>query len=235
MERSLSALLPVCNAQSTLPEQVSEMLDILPELTRHFELVLIDDGSADATIEVADELAVVYPQLVIARHAVSAGRVAAIRTGLARSIGETIFLADAPCALALDEVRKLWQAIAEHELVLGKCRTWHTQWGFDTVIPYTGGYLLAGRRMFAELIQSLEDECTLVTHLRQSGYPWHEVEVSARAPARRRGPAGDRRLDGIHGGAGLMDRPAWVNQADSTLGRPEGPDFLAPWGDGAER
>ena len=235
MERSLSALLPVCNAQSTLPEQVSEILDILPELTHRFELVLIDDGSTDATIEVADELAVVYPQLVIARHAVSMGRVAAIRTGLARSMGETIFLADAPCALALDEVRKLWQAMEGHGLVLGKCRAWHTQWGFGTTIPYTGGYLLAHRRILAELVQSLGDEDTLLAHLRRSGYPCHEVEVSARVPTRTSGLAGDRRLDGTHAGVGLRDRPARVDRHERSLGGPERPNFLAPLGDSAER
>jgi glycosyltransferase involved in cell wall biosynthesis len=231
LERSLSALLPVCNAQSTLPEQVSEMLDILPELTRRFELVLIDDGSSDATIEVADELAVVYPQLVIARHAVSAGRAAAIRTGLVRSVGEIIFLADAPCALALDEVRTLWRAIGDHELVLGKCRAWHTQWGFGTAIPYTGGYLLGRRRAVAELAESLEDDSTLLAQLRRSGRPWHEVEVSPRVPSPARTLAGVRRLDAIHAGIGPRDRANRLDEGEHPPGRQQRPNYLTPLGE----
>jgi glycosyltransferase involved in cell wall biosynthesis len=231
LERSLSALLPVCNAQSTLPGQVSEMLDILPELTRRLELVLIDDGSSDATIEVADELAVVYPQLSIARHAVSAGRAAAIRTGLARSVGETIFLADAPCALALDEVRKLWQAIGSHDLVLGKCRAWHTQWGFGTSIPYTGGYLLGRRRAFTELAECLEDDATLAAHLRRSGRPWHEVEVSPRVPTPARRLAGVSRIDAIHAGIGRRDRASRLNPDEYPPGRQQRPAYLTSLGE----
>jgi hypothetical protein len=207
LERSLSALLPVSNAESTLSEQVSEMLDILPELTRRLELVLIDDGSTDATIEVADELALVYPQLVIARHAVPLGRVAAIRTGLARSVGEVIFLADSPCALALNELCELWQAIRDHELVLGKCRAWNTQWGFVAAIPQVGGYLLGRRPAFGQLAGSLEDDGSLLTQLRQSGQPWHEVAVSPRA-------ASIRRLDTIHAGVGPRDRTGRANQGE---------------------
>ena len=56
MERSLTALLPVRNAEATLLETVAEWLDVLPELTSRLELVIIDDCSSDATIEIADEL-----------------------------------------------------------------------------------------------------------------------------------------------------------------------------------
>lgn len=230
MERSLSALLPVSNAESTLCEQVSEMLDILSELTRGLELVLIDDGSTDATIEVADELAVVYPQLVIARHAVPLGRVAAIRTGLARSVGEIIFLADSPCALALDEVRSLWQAVPDHEVVLGKCRAWSTHWGFGTAIPYPGGYLLGRRAAFAQLAGSLEEDVTLLAQLRRSGRSWHEVEVSPRLSSPRRKLAGIRRLDAIHAAIEPRDHSCPLNQGEHPWRRPRRPASLEPLG-----
>ena len=82
MEYSLSALLPVHNAQATLAATVHEFLEILPEVTPRFEVVIADDGSTDATIEVADELATCYPQVSAVRHARRLGRVAAIRTEL---------------------------------------------------------------------------------------------------------------------------------------------------------
>jgi len=34
--------------------QVQRILEVLPDLTRQFELIIIDDGSTDATLEVAD-------------------------------------------------------------------------------------------------------------------------------------------------------------------------------------
>ena len=120
LEHSLSALLPVRNAEGTLAETISEWLEVLPELTSRFEMVVVDDCSSDATIEIADELGGAYPQLVVVRHSQPRGRSAAIATGLRRARGEMIFLADEDCDLSLGEVRKLWIGLEEHELVLGR-------------------------------------------------------------------------------------------------------------------
>lgn len=115
MERSLSVLLPVYNFQSRLTAMVQETLEVLSELTRRFEVVIVDDGSTDATIEVADELATHYPQVRIFRHAVHLGRAAAIRTGLDRSTGEIILLQDADGRLPIDEVHKLWRRLDDEQ------------------------------------------------------------------------------------------------------------------------
>lgn len=111
LERSLTVLLPVHNHQSALAGQVQRILDVLPDLTRQFELIIIDDGSTDATIEVADELANQYPQIRVARHAVPQGRLAALRTGLQKSTGEVILLHDEGNGLSMKEVQKRWHVM----------------------------------------------------------------------------------------------------------------------------
>lgn len=115
MERSLSVLLPVQNAQSTLTSTVMEILDILPELTPRFELVIIDDSSSDATIELAEELAACYPQINVVRHSKPLGREAAVRTGMEHSSGEIVFLRDEQSGLTINEVHKLWPATCEDQ------------------------------------------------------------------------------------------------------------------------
>ena len=75
MEYSLSALLPVRNAEATLAETVSEWLEVLPELTNRFDLVIIDDCSSDATIEVADELVKQYAPIIRSASPTSAGSI----------------------------------------------------------------------------------------------------------------------------------------------------------------
>jgi len=96
LERSLTVLLPVYNVESTLTADVTEVLDVASDLTERFELVIIDDGSADATSEVIDELTRFYPQVRSVRHGEHRGRDEAIRTGLEHSTGEMILLRDAP-------------------------------------------------------------------------------------------------------------------------------------------
>jgi glycosyltransferase involved in cell wall biosynthesis len=94
VERSLTVLLPVQDAQATLTETVEEVLDVAAELTDRFELLIIDDGSADATSEIAHELTRHYPQVRAIRHSKPLGRDAALRTGLAQSRGEVVFVRD---------------------------------------------------------------------------------------------------------------------------------------------
>lgn len=95
VQRSLSVLLPVKNAQATLAASVHETLDLLADSIERFELVIVDDGSTDATSEIAQELTSQYPQVRFLRHGVALGREAAIRTGLTRSRGEVVVMRDA--------------------------------------------------------------------------------------------------------------------------------------------
>jgi len=67
---------------------------VLSDLSSRFELIIIDDGSIDATIEVADELAGCYPQITALRHAKSLGRAVAIRTGMRQSKGDIVLVHD---------------------------------------------------------------------------------------------------------------------------------------------
>jgi glycosyltransferase involved in cell wall biosynthesis len=107
LERSLTVLLPVRNAQATLADHVAEILDVVGDLARRFEVVIIDDGSSDATSEVAHDLTRRYPQVRAVRHSQTLGREAAVQTGLRQSRGDLIVLRDEDGAL--DELPELWR------------------------------------------------------------------------------------------------------------------------------
>jgi glycosyltransferase involved in cell wall biosynthesis len=94
VQRSLSVLMPVKDVQATLAASVHEILDLLADSVDRFELLIIDDGSRDATSEVAHELTYHYPQVRAVSHGISLGREAAIRTGLKRSQGEVVVMRD---------------------------------------------------------------------------------------------------------------------------------------------
>lgn len=120
MTASLSTVLPVHNAQQGLARLVLHLLEILPELTSRFELLIVDDGSNDETPDVARELAMVYPQVLVARHAVRLGPQAAMRTALRASRNGWLLWRSEHCRLDLDDIRKLWWLRDEAELVLAR-------------------------------------------------------------------------------------------------------------------
>ncbi|MGC4006453.1 MAG: glycosyltransferase [Pirellulales bacterium] len=66
MKPSLSLILPVHNAQRTLAADIGRLLDVLPDLARKFEILVVDRGSSDQTLEVAQDLAMEFPQIRVA-------------------------------------------------------------------------------------------------------------------------------------------------------------------------
>src|SRR5271157_3259464 len=92
LNRSLTVVLPVRDAQSTLAATVTQVLEMASDLSERFELLIIDDGSSDATSEVALELSRHYPQVRTLRHNKPLGEEAALRAAFAQSPGDVIFV-----------------------------------------------------------------------------------------------------------------------------------------------
>lgn len=113
MNQSLSVVLPVHNAESTLARQVAQLLEILPDLTPRFEVVIVDDGSTDHTEESAHELAREYPQLRVVRHAERLGVPAVLETGMQHAAGDVVFVHDDTAPMSPSELRRLWAMQSE--------------------------------------------------------------------------------------------------------------------------
>ena len=118
MKSSLSVFFPVFNNQATLATQIADLLEVLPDLTPNFELVVIDDGSSDATCEVVHELSAPFPQVHSVVHPARWGQAAAMRTGLLHSSGEFVLMRSEGCQLSPSCLPKMWQAFDGHDVVL---------------------------------------------------------------------------------------------------------------------
>ena len=110
MKPSVTILLPIHNAQHRLEHQVAEILDVLPELTSRFELLIIDDGSTDESFDVARHLSLKYPQVSALRHPLRLGLMQAVRSGLAQTEGDLVLVGDERHGVRADDVRRLWHS-----------------------------------------------------------------------------------------------------------------------------
>jgi len=89
---SVSVLVPTYNSAATLPRAVQSAL---AQDLRDLEILIIDDGSSDATAAVATAQAAADPRVRVISLPVNRGKPAAMNTGIAQARGEWIAVLDA--------------------------------------------------------------------------------------------------------------------------------------------
>ena len=112
LEKSLTIVLPIYNGQSRLRECVGELLELASELTTRFSVLIIDNGSTDATLEVAEELAAMYPQVSVMRHRHRRGLGSTIDYAQRRIRSDAIIVHDGVTPIDPKHVRSLWLTCA---------------------------------------------------------------------------------------------------------------------------
>src|SRR5437870_6916359 len=90
----LSVFFPAYNDSGTIASMVLRTVKTASELTPDFEIIVVDDGSADGTAEIADELARTYPQVRAVHHPTNRDYGAALQTGFRSAAKELIFYTD---------------------------------------------------------------------------------------------------------------------------------------------
>lgn len=144
MERSLSILLPVHNAQATLSRAVAHLLEAAEDLTDRFEILIIDDGSTDDTMEIAHEAARRFPQVELTRNASRRGLAAAVQMGIEKTHGEIICIHEGSGAVETSDLRRLWNRRNQEDLVMAREGGAEEQrWIARLLGPQTGGGLPA--------------------------------------------------------------------------------------------
>jgi dolichyl-phosphate beta-glucosyltransferase len=101
----ISVVVPAYNEERRLAPGLRQALEYLARRGETFELLVVDDGSRDETIRVAESFA---PQGVrVVRHERNRGKGAAVRTGLLASRGRKVLISDADFSTPIEEVEKL--------------------------------------------------------------------------------------------------------------------------------
>src|SRR3954471_474613 len=116
----LSVFFPAYNDSGTIASMVIRTVKAASELTPDFEIIVVDDGSADSTAEIADELTRTYPQVRAVHHPINRDYGAALQTGFRTATKELIFYTDGDAQYDPAELRALWQRMSpEVDLVNG--------------------------------------------------------------------------------------------------------------------
>jgi len=103
----LSLVIPAYNEALRLPATLRRVREYLDESGEAYEVIVVDDGSDDDTVAVAQSFAGDWPQLEIAALDRNVGKGAAVREGMARARGQHRAFSDADLSTPIEELPRL--------------------------------------------------------------------------------------------------------------------------------
>jgi dolichol-phosphate mannosyltransferase len=109
---TVTILAPAYDEEAIIERFVST---VVPVLEPGWELLVIDDGSTDATPRILARLAVQHPQLRVLTHPQNRGLGSALATGFASARGDLVATMDADLSHALDLLPTLVAACDDHD------------------------------------------------------------------------------------------------------------------------
>jgi len=158
----LSYFFPAHDEEANLEGLVEEALATLPDLADTFEIVAVDDGSHDATPELADRLATAHPDVVrVVHHPTNLGYGAALRSGFQAARYDLIAFTDGDRQFRIADLGQLLERAAADDrpdVVVG-----HRIRRADPPIrtAYATAYRLANRIFFGLRVRDVDCACKL--------------------------------------------------------------------------
>ncbi len=167
---NISVVIPLLNEEESLPELTSWIDRVMQENKYSYEVILIDDGSKDASWKVIGELISNNPNIKAIRFKRNYGKSAALNSGFEVASGDVVITMDADLQDSPDEIPGLYKMIMEdgYDLVSGWKKKRHDPLGktlpskfFNRITRMMSGIRLhdfnCGLKAYKlDLIQSIE-------------------------------------------------------------------------------
>ncbi len=112
-------MLPALNEQEVIEQAIREADEALREVTDDYEILVVDDGSRDATRELALREARQRPAVHVISHNTNRGYGAALRTGFQAATKQYVGFTDADCQFNLREIGRLTVLLDDCDIACG--------------------------------------------------------------------------------------------------------------------
>jgi len=211
---SISAVIPAYNEERIITRTVEAVVETLDRLSDDYEVIVVNDGSRDATPRIVEALSQQHPAVRLVSHQENRGYGAALATGFAAAMRDFIFLTDGDLQFDVRELEGFLALLPSADLVVGYRRPradpWVRRfygWGWNLLVNTLFGYTardvdcafkLIPRQLMSEVqIQSTGHTFSpeLLIKARRAGYRVAERRVT-HLP-RTAGEAKGARLDHI--------------------------------------
>lgn len=111
----LSIIVPLYNEAGLISEVIQRLNAVkLPDVVSQYEIIVVDDCSADDSFQVVSNLAGMQSNLTVLKHDRNQGKGAAVRTGIQHARGNLFLIQDSDLELTPSDIPRMVECM--HEL-----------------------------------------------------------------------------------------------------------------------
>lgn len=109
----LSIVIPAYNEAARIENALARVLECVEQQGWDAEVLVVDDGSKDATPEIVHRWMEDYPRLHLIQNNGNRGKGYSVRNGLLQAAGEIVMFTDADLSAPMEEAERLFAALAD--------------------------------------------------------------------------------------------------------------------------
>src|ERR1700737_4044892 len=115
----LSVVIPSYNEELRLPVTLSHIAAYVRSSNREVEVIVVDAGSRDRTISVAESFRNKIPSLRVVSNGENRGKGYSVRHGMREARGVIVLFTDADLLDPIEKPQKLLPAMENHDVAIG--------------------------------------------------------------------------------------------------------------------
>lgn len=115
----LSIFFPFWNEEKNIEKVVKSAIPVAEKVAKKWEIIMVDDGSSDDTLKIAQKLAEEDSRLIAISNETNRGYGAALKTGFEKAHYNLVVFTDGDSQFDFSQVAKFLEKIIDADIVIG--------------------------------------------------------------------------------------------------------------------